>query len=120
MTRTRKFRFQTIASADCLDVRRLWAAVFEKSRSLAALGTTGTSSNSLAALGTMGAFCAFLVFANTARLSAQATPPVRNDAAVYRDIQRLGALGLIDTLLLGIRPYSEHAIVRLLTQAQTS
>src|SRR4051812_5529596 len=51
---------------------------------------------------------------------AQATPIVRPTARVYRDIERLGALGLIDTLLLGVRPWSEREITRLLREAQAN
>jgi len=53
-----------------------------------------------------------------ARLVAQATPIVAPDARVYRDIDRLTAAGLIDTIIVGIRPYSRREIRRLLTEAQ--
>ncbi len=51
---------------------------------------------------------------------AQASPTVPPVARVYRDIARLGALGLLDTLLVGSRPYSEREITRLLGEAQTN
>lgn len=51
-------------------------------------------------------------------LAAQATPTVRPDASTYRLVERLAAAGLIDTLILGIRPFSEREVVRLLTEAQ--
>jgi hypothetical protein len=50
-------------------------------------------------------------------LAAQATPHVAPDERVYRDIDRLAAAGLIDTLIVGVRPYSEREVVRLLTEA---
>ncbi|MEP6494712.1 MAG: capsule assembly Wzi family protein [bacterium] len=49
---------------------------------------------------------------------AQATPLVPPDARVYRDIDRLAAAGLIDTLIAGTRPFSEREIVRLLGEAK--
>ena len=52
------------------------------------------------------------------RSRGQATPLVPPDARVYRDIERLAAMGLIDTLILGARPFSEREIVRLLHEAQ--
>jgi hypothetical protein len=50
--------------------------------------------------------------------AAQATPMITPTARVYRDIERLGALGLIDTMLVGARPYSEREITRLLLEAR--
>ena len=49
---------------------------------------------------------------------AQATPLVPPDARVYRDIEQLGAAGLIDTLIVGTRPFSERQILRLLGEAR--
>ncbi|MDB4877422.1 MAG: Capsule assembly protein Wzi [Gemmatimonadetes bacterium] len=57
-----------------------------------------------------------LVAAGTA--AAQARPSVPMDERVYRDIDRLAAAGLIDTLVLGARPFSEREVVRLLAEAQ--
>ncbi|MGH7620198.1 MAG: capsule assembly Wzi family protein [Gemmatimonadaceae bacterium] len=59
---------------------------------------------------------ALLVVARLA--TAQATTTVPPGARVYRDIERLGALGLIDTLLMGARPYSERDITRMLLAAR--
>jgi hypothetical protein len=56
------------------------------------------------------------VLARTA--AAQARPMVPPGERVYRDIDRLAAAGLIDTLVLGVRPFSEREVVRLLTEAQ--
>ncbi len=53
-----------------------------------------------------------------AAVLAQATPYVPPDARVYRDIDRLAAAGLIDTLLEGVRPFSEREVSRLLREAQ--
>jgi hypothetical protein len=52
------------------------------------------------------------------RLGAQATPFVPPDERVYRDIDRLAAAGLIDTLIVGARPFSEREILRLLGEAK--
>jgi hypothetical protein len=49
---------------------------------------------------------------------AQATANIPLDAAVYRHIDALGAAGLIDSLIVGQRPYSRREIVRLLHEAQ--
>ncbi len=50
--------------------------------------------------------------------AAQARPLVPPTERVYRDIDRLAAAGLIDTLVLGARPFSEREVVRLLNEAQ--
>lgn len=50
--------------------------------------------------------------------AAQATPLVRPDDRVYRDIDRLAAAGLIDTLIVGARPFSEREVLRLLGEAR--
>src|SRR6185437_961437 len=49
---------------------------------------------------------------------AQASPMVGPDARVYRDIDRLAAAGLIDTLIVGSRPYSQREVLRLLGEAR--
>jgi hypothetical protein len=49
---------------------------------------------------------------------AQATPFVQPDDRVYRDIDRLAAAGLIDTLLVGARPFSEREVLRVLGEAK--
>ena len=51
---------------------------------------------------------------------AQAAPTVAPMARVYRDLERMAALGLVDNYIAGIRPLSERAIVRLLNEAQTN
>jgi hypothetical protein len=51
-------------------------------------------------------------------LRAQATPLVPPDERVYRDIERLAAAGLIDTLIVGARPFSQREVERLLTEAR--
>ena len=61
-----------------------------------------------------------LTIAVAAAAKGQATPSVPPSAQIYRDIARLGALGLIDTLLVGSKPYSEREITRLLGEAQTN
>src|ERR1051326_4713544 len=40
------------------------------------------------------------------------------EATVYRDIDALGAAGLLDSLVVGVRPYSRREVVRLLREAQ--
>ena len=62
----------------------------------------------------------FALFVLCSNAAAQATPLVPPDEIVYRDIERLGALGLIDSLLLGDRPYSERQIVALLREARAN
>ena len=51
-------------------------------------------------------------------LGGQATPRVPPRDRVYRDIDRLAAAGLIDTMIVGARPFSEREIVRLLGEAR--
>lgn len=51
-------------------------------------------------------------------LSAQATPTVDLRDRVYLDIERMAALGLIDSVILGQRPFSEREVVRLLQNAE--
>src|SRR5437764_8685906 len=48
---------------------------------------------------------------------AQATPLVPPGERVYRDIDRLAAAGLIETLIIGARPFSEREVARLLNEA---
>src|SRR5581483_7804319 len=49
---------------------------------------------------------------------AQASPTVPANERVYRDIDRLAASGLIDTIIVGTRPYSQREVLRLLHEAQ--
>ena len=67
-----------------------------------------------------GCFCIALVLAAlTPRIArAQATPFVPPGAIVYDDIDRLAAAGLIDTIIVGVRPWSEREIARLLNEAR--
>jgi hypothetical protein len=51
-------------------------------------------------------------------VQAQASPMVDPDARVYRDIDRLAAAGLIDTLIVGSRPFSQHEVLHLLGEAR--
>src|SRR4051794_1151391 len=62
----------------------------------------------------------FLLAALPAALRAQASPPIDPLERVYRDIERLASLGLIDDLVVGQRPFSERRIARLLTEAQSN
>ena len=52
------------------------------------------------------------------RLRAQATTSVPLSAIVYRDLDALAGAGLIDSMLVGVRPYSRREVVRLLREAQ--
>jgi hypothetical protein len=63
------------------------------------------------------AACCALVALSTEAI-AQATPIVSPDGVVYRDIERLAALGLIDSLIVGVRPFSEREVLRLLNEAR--
>jgi hypothetical protein len=51
-------------------------------------------------------------------VQGQATVTVPLDAPVYRHIDALGGAGLIDSLIVGQRPYSRREVVRLLREAQ--
>ena len=51
-------------------------------------------------------------------VAAQARAFVPPDSPIYRDIDRLWAAGLIDTMVTGTRPYTERQIVRLLSEAK--
>ena len=51
-------------------------------------------------------------------VAAQARPFVPPDSPIYADIDRLSAAGLIDTIVIGTRPYTEREIVRLLSEAK--
>ena len=53
-----------------------------------------------------------------ASAGGQATPAVSPADRVYRDIDRLAAAGLIDTLITGVRPFSEREVTRLLGEAR--
>src|SRR4051812_3869239 len=61
-----------------------------------------------------------VLLAVPAALRAQASPPIDPLERVYRDIDRLASLGLIDDLIVGQRPLSERQIGRLLTEAQSN
>ena len=52
------------------------------------------------------------------RSAARQRRTYRRDDRVYRDIDRLAAAGLIDTLIVGTRPFSEREVVRLLGEAR--
>ena len=67
--------------------------------------------------------CVGLILGLSARAStsaAQATPLVEPTERVYRDLDRLASMGLIDTLMVGMRPFSEREIVRRLTEAKNN
>ena len=57
-------------------------------------------------------------FVAASRVQGQATVTVPLDAAVYRHIDALGGAGLIDSLIVGQRPYTRREVVRLLREAQ--
>jgi hypothetical protein len=63
------------------------------------------------------ALCALGVVVFSHALAAQATPFVAPTDRVYQDIDRLAASGLIDTLIVGARPFSEREVLRLLNEA---
>src|SRR5215510_5897417 len=67
--------------------------------------------------------CGGLSLGLSARAStsaAQATPLVEPTERVYRDLDRLASMGLIDTLMVGTRPFSEREILRRLTEAKNN
>ena len=59
-----------------------------------------------------------ILICSSATLGSQATARVAPTERVYRDIERLAAAGLIDTLILGARPFSEREVVRLLNEGR--
>ncbi len=63
-----------------------------------------------------GATAAAAMIASAAH--GQATPHVEPGARVYADIEWLTGAGLIDTIIVGARPYSAREIVRLLSEAR--
>jgi hypothetical protein len=68
----------------------------------------------------MGKIAIVLVLAMAASrgVAAQARAFVPPDSPIYGDIDRLSAAGLIDTIVIGTRPYTEREIVRLLSEAK--
>jgi hypothetical protein len=64
------------------------------------------------------ATCIAVLMCSTAALRAQATPLIAPADRVYRDINRLAAAGLIDTLIVGVRPFSEREVIHLLSKAR--
>jgi hypothetical protein len=59
-----------------------------------------------------------ILICSAATVGGQATPYVTPGDRAYRDIDRLAAAGLIDSLIVGARPLSEREIVRLLNEAR--
>ena len=68
----------------------------------------------------MGRLTAVLALALTVSrgIAAQVRAFVPPDSPIYGDIDRLSAAGLIDTIVIGTRPYTEREIVRLLSEAK--
>src|SRR5215510_439108 len=64
--------------------------------------------------------CVAAIAAVASTLNAQATPTVPPTAQVYRDLDRMAALGLIDTLLVGVRPLMEREVILALQQAKAN
>ena len=56
---------------------------------------------------------ALFVVAPAGRAAAQGTAPVPPADLAYRDVDRLAALGLLDAVLLGQRPYSRRELARM-------
>ena len=52
------------------------------------------------------------------RATAQGTTPVAPADPVYRDVDRLAQLGLLDSVILGQRPYSRRELARITTIAR--
>jgi hypothetical protein len=52
-----------------------------------------------------------------ARAAGQGTTPVAPSDPVYRDVDRLAQLGVLDSLILGQRPYSRRALSRIAVAA---
>ena len=68
----------------------------------------------------MGRLTAVLALALTVSraIPAQVRAFVPPDSPVYGDIDRLSAAGLIDTIVIGTRPYTAREVVRLLSEAK--
>ena len=61
-----------------------------------------------------GAVLAALILASAGwRVGAQGTAPVPPTDLVYRDVDRLADLGLLDSVVLGQRPYSRRELARI-------
>ena len=56
---------------------------------------------------------ALLLAAASGRVGAQGTAPVAPTDLVYRDVDRLADLGLLDSVVVGQRPYSRRELARL-------
>jgi hypothetical protein len=68
----------------------------------------------------MGRLAAVLALVLTVShgIPAQVRAFVPPDSPIYEDIDRLAAARLIDTIVIGTRPYTEREIVRLLSEAK--
>ncbi len=60
---------------------------------------------------------ALMLLMPAAHAAGQGTTPVAPADPVYRDIDRLAELGVLDSLILGQRPYSRRELSRLATSA---
>ena len=61
-----------------------------------------------------GAILAALILASAGwRVGAQGTAPVAPTDLVYRDVDRLADLGLLDSVVVGQRPYSRRELARI-------
>ena len=59
-----------------------------------------------------------LTTAPLARAAGQGTAPVPPSDLAYRDVDRLAALGLLDTVIVGQRPYSRRELARIAAMAR--
>jgi hypothetical protein len=62
---------------------------------------------------------AFMFLMPAARAAGQGTAPVAPSDPVYRDVDRLAQLGLLDSVILGQRPYSRRELARITKLART-
>jgi hypothetical protein len=60
----------------------------------------------------------FVVAASAARLNAQGTAPLSLTDLAYQDIDRLSELGVLDSVIIGQRPYSRREVGRIVRRAR--
>lgn len=61
---------------------------------------------------------ALVLLVPVARAAGQGTTPVAPSDPAYRDVDRLAQLGMLDTVILGQRPYSRRELARIVASAR--
>ncbi len=83
---------------------------------MARAGASGNIAFRMRNFAVLTALCVSCLLASS--LHGQASVTVSPSDPVYRDIDRLAAAGMIDTLVYGQRPFSRRQIARLITSAR--